>query len=161
MSRRFQIRHKTRSTLRCIQAHGYHRRPFITLNATLPIIARCSLRRHTLPQLPLPLARLQLQPTDGITQPLLLLPQLLHLHLLHIGQRAILGSSDAGILLPITRPRRLRQPSLLQFRFGDEGLFAALEFVQVGLYAREQGGDFGLDFGEEGGLGRCEVVFGD
>lgn len=49
----------------------------------------------------------------------------------------------------------------MQICFGDERLLSALEFVQVGFHAREQGVDFGLDFGEEGGLCGCEVVFGD
>jgi hypothetical protein len=45
-----------------------------------------SLERHALPQLPLPLPSLQLQPTNSIAQPLLLLPQLAHLQLLQIAQ---------------------------------------------------------------------------
>jgi hypothetical protein len=49
----------------------------------------------------------------------------------------------------------------LQFAFGDQGLLAAVKFVQVGFDAGEQGGDFGLDFGLESGLGGDEVGFGD
>jgi hypothetical protein len=40
-------------------------------------------------------------------------------------------------------------------------LLAALEFVQVSLYAGKESGDFGLDFGQQRGLRGCEVVFGD
>jgi hypothetical protein len=55
-------------------------------NHNQPLLNPHSLKRHTLPQLPLPLPRLQLQPTNSIAQPLLLLPQLAHLQRLQIAQ---------------------------------------------------------------------------
>jgi len=55
----------------------------------------------------------------------------------------------------------IRQAAFLQFRFGDERLFAAGHFVEVCLDAREQGVEFGFEGGEEGLLGGLEGGFGD
>jgi len=40
-------------------------------------------------------------------------------------------------------------------------LLPPFKFIEVGFNAGEEGGDFRLDFGEEGGLGGGEVVGGD
>ena len=39
-------------------------------------------------------------------------------------------------------------------------MFSSLLFFEVGVYASEEGGDFWLDFGEEGRLGVVERGFG-
>lgn len=67
-----------------------------------------SLRRHTFPQLSLPLPCLQFQPAHCIAQPLLLLPQLLQLHLLHCCQPNTTTRLLTRILGTITRSRWLR-----------------------------------------------------
>jgi hypothetical protein len=57
--------------------------------------------------------------------------------------------------------RGIRHPAFLQVRFGDERLFAAGHFVEVGFDAGEEGVEFGLEGGEEGLLGGLEGGFGD
>jgi len=85
------------------------------------IVQNLRLSRHALPQLPLPLLGLQLQPINSKAKALLLLAQLLHLEGLEAVQRR--GSSARGARLARgggqrARVRRhgLRQPARLQFR---------------------------------------------
>ena len=124
-----------------------------------------SLKCHTLPQLPLPLSSLQLQPAYSITQPLLLLPQLADFQLLQTAQSSCARTRTSRTL---SRRRTLpaalvgiRQSAFLQFRFSLEGLFATRHFVQVRFDAGEEGVEFGFEGGEEGLLGGLEGGFGD
>jgi hypothetical protein len=55
----------------------------------------------------------------------------------------------------------IRQPAFLQLCFGEERLFAAGHFVEVGFDAREEGVEFGFEGGEEGLLGGLEGGLGD
>lgn len=61
------------------------------------------------------------------------------------------------LLLRVTR----RETALLELTLCNEGLFATLQLVEVGGHAVEHGFDFGLDFGEQGGLGVLEFWFRD
>lgn len=127
-----------------------------------------SLKRHTLPQLPLPLPSLQLQPPHRVAQPLLLLPQLADLQLLQTTQPSSGRRRSPRTSRTLSRCRALpaalvwiRQSAFLQFRFGLKGLFAARHFVKVRFDAGEEGVEFGFERGEEGLLGGLEGGFGD
>lgn len=126
---------------------------------SLLLFVRQLRRRHTHPQLSLPLPRLQLQCLHRITQPLLLRLQLLILHLLHRRH------SPPTYRLPRCRSRLFRrakrtQTAIIQITLCNERLLAALELVEVVLDAVEEGFYFWADFGEDVVLGLLDVGFG-
>lgn len=108
-----------------------------------------SLKSHTLPQLPLPLPRLQLQPANSITQSFLLLPQLAHLQLLQTAQTAGGALSCAARSLPTAAAAAWScgfvKTTLLQVSFGNEGLFPSSHFLKVRFDACEEGVEFGFE----------------
>lgn len=122
---------------------------------------------HTLPQLPLTLTRLKFQPANRITQTFLLLSHLLQPSHFDLTQATSARTLGRRIRFRALRPCRrgslgsswTRQTTFLELGFGDQGLLATLEFVEIDFYAGEEGGDFGFDFGHEAILGVLEILF--
>lgn len=151
-------------------ANGYtHQIPLVSFqepHAFMTVIfPRSLLSRNTHPQLPLPLLRLQNQPLNRVTQPLLLPPQLLqpqrlpapipvHTHTASLPRGAAASRAPHGCA-------SFAYPAFEQFAPRYEGLFAAGEFVEVRFDFGEERGDFGGQGGEEGGLGGLEGGFGE
>jgi hypothetical protein len=125
--------------------------------------AQPSRHGHTLPQLPLSLGTLQLQPLHRILQPFLLLhepSQLRRLRrragaLARARARTRAGNSPRGTPAPL--PGLIRaNPAFLQIAFRLQALLAAREPLDVVGGLGQQVGDAGGDFVEEGLLGFAE-----
>lgn len=127
-----------------------------TFATSRPSKLRESRPSHTLPQLPLPLPSLQLQPANRITQPLFLLPKLLYFELLQRTNPSRIRASPRTF-----RPRRSSSPrrrragsgsrgsvetALVQMTFCNQTLFPSCQFVEVRVDAGEQGFNFWGDF---------------
>lgn len=93
-----------------------------------------SMNSHTLPQLPLTLCTLQLQPVHRILQPLLLLHQPFQLRRLRrtVRARHCPRPRPRRTTTPIHLPALIRaKPALLQLAFRLQGFLAAGELLDV------------------------------
>jgi hypothetical protein len=121
--------------------------------------------RQTLPELPLLLVGLQLQPINSITQPLLLLLGLAHANRRHRRTASRRRAAHPDRLFGCPPRRRCGrggggQPALLQIALGHERLLAPVHLVQVGFDARQQRVDLGLYLGQQGRLRGLEIGLG-
>lgn len=111
-----------------------------------------------LPQLPLLLQNLQLQPLDPVLQRLPPLPHHPRPQPLILRQPP---PPSPALLFPAGRRRRLAQPAGLELRARAQRLDAPLLAGEVGVCAVEEEGYEGGYFGAEGGFGGGEGWLGD